>query len=138
MICCDVLSRYSAGPSQKPQVPAPRPPSSPRLVAVQQLLRIEEEGAFAGLVNGSTKPGARIKEGKEALGSAVSANVEEEGNDGEATGVITPPPSGSGRLTSSRWESTGSASAFHLCLHFIPGFVLGADYSHVLILAVAF
>ena len=40
----------------KPQVS--RPPRSPvppstRLIAVQQLLRIEEEGAYSGLVNGS-------------------------------------------------------------------------------------
>ena len=43
--------------AMKPGHPVPRPPHSTSppstcLIAVQQLLRIEEEGAYAGLVNG--------------------------------------------------------------------------------------
>ncbi|GIL43282.1 hypothetical protein Vafri_1066, partial [Volvox africanus] len=54
--------RNGIPPPQPPPVPVDRKMArSPRFLAVQQLVRVEEDGAYVGLVNGSPAAPARIR-----------------------------------------------------------------------------
>ena len=61
-----------------PRLPHSTSPPSTRLIAVQQLLRIEEEGAYAGLVNGSATASISTSGGPSSF---QSVKVTEQGSD---------------------------------------------------------